>query len=101
MAFDGLGSMPMQKIQDVRVLKQIAVDGEMKKRENREQLRRSLSVTRISNSKAAPVNGRILHITVGLKSQAIGKALHEVFGTDGCLKTSEEKTGLFLILIAI
>ena len=56
-AFDGLGSMPMQRIKDVREVKQVAVDGEMNKRANREQLRRSISVTRISNIKASPTNG--------------------------------------------
>ena len=58
-AFDGLGSMPMQRIQDVREVKQVAVDGEMKKRANREQLRRSLSITRVANAQSSPTNGKL------------------------------------------
>lgn len=53
--------MPMQRIRDVREVKQVAVDGEMRKRANREQLRRSISVTRISNTKSTPSNGLLLY----------------------------------------
>lgn len=56
-AFDSLGSLPMQKIRDVREVKQALVDGEMQKRENREKMRRSLSISSAPNTKASPVNG--------------------------------------------
>ena len=57
-AFDSLGSLPMQKIRDVREVKQALVDGEMQKRENREKMRRSVSISSAPNTKASPVNGK-------------------------------------------
>ena len=57
LAFDGVGSMPMQRIRDFRTVKQAVVDSEMQKRENRAQLRKSMSIHSVSNSKAAPVDG--------------------------------------------
>lgn len=47
----------MQRIQDVRSIKQIVVDSEMRKRENRQQPRKALSANGFSNATAAPVGG--------------------------------------------
>ena len=60
LAFDGLGSMPMRRIKEVREVKQVAVEGEMKQRANREQLRRSMSITRVANAQSSPTNGKRL-----------------------------------------
>ena len=57
LAFDGVGSMPMQRIRDFRTVKQAVVDSEMQKRENRAQLRKSVSINSSPNSKAAPMDG--------------------------------------------
>lgn len=55
-AFDGVGSMPMQKIRDVRLVKQAIVDTEMQKRESRDLERRSREAS-ATGLKAAPVDG--------------------------------------------
>ena len=54
-AFDGVGSMPMQRIRDVREVKQAVVDTEMERRERRQELRRSLSVPRVSSTDSVPL----------------------------------------------
>lgn len=68
LAFDGIGSMPMARIENYRQVKQEAVEFEMKRRNARKNLDHAL-ITSPADSKVMQVEGEIYMPTLNNSSQ--------------------------------